>query len=211
MSQWKNTDDAANSVLWGVSNYNKAPNTANRDAFFGNTTAGAFVTGATVGQYAVIPAEMAAARAGGIAKPAHAGFANKIVGSGGRAGRVSYEVLVASRSITGDSEDVSFPDYAIVISSQPVSANGDVSNNDSRTFTVTAATVPTGGSITYQWQYSNGTNIGAGSSGNTTATLTANAGAGPFATPGTYTIRALLQATGAANVYTSNVTFTTVA
>ena len=38
MAQWGNTDDAANSVLWGVSNYNKVANTANKTAFFGNTT-----------------------------------------------------------------------------------------------------------------------------------------------------------------------------
>jgi len=37
MSQWKNDDSAANSVLWGVVGYNKTGNSANRDVFFGNT------------------------------------------------------------------------------------------------------------------------------------------------------------------------------
>lgn len=53
MSQWKNDDSAANSVLWGVVGFNKVGNSANRDAFFGNTTQDAYVTGLTVGQFGV--------------------------------------------------------------------------------------------------------------------------------------------------------------
>lgn len=40
---------------------------------------------------------------------AHTGWVKKTTGSGGRAGRVHYEVLVAG-GITGDSEDLAFPD-----------------------------------------------------------------------------------------------------
>lgn len=41
----------------------------------------------------------------------HAGWVKKTVGTGGRAGRVSYEVLVASSTISGDaSDDVALPD-----------------------------------------------------------------------------------------------------
>lgn len=58
MSQWKNDDSAANSVLWGVVGYNKTGNSSNRDTFFGNTTADAYVTGITVGQYGVSTAEL---------------------------------------------------------------------------------------------------------------------------------------------------------
>lgn len=57
MSQWKNDDSAANSVLWGVVGYNKTGNSANRDEFYANTTASAYVTGITVGQFGVDPAE----------------------------------------------------------------------------------------------------------------------------------------------------------
>lgn len=57
MSQWKNDDSAANSVLWGVVGYNKTGNSANRDVFYANTTSGAYVTGMTVGQFGVDPAE----------------------------------------------------------------------------------------------------------------------------------------------------------
>ena len=53
MSQWKNDDSAANSVLWGVAQYNKTPNTANQSDFYGNTTSGGFVTGLIVGQFGV--------------------------------------------------------------------------------------------------------------------------------------------------------------
>lgn len=53
MSQWKNDDSAANSVLWGVVQYNKTGNSANRDTFFGNVTPDGYVTGITVGQFGV--------------------------------------------------------------------------------------------------------------------------------------------------------------
>ena len=53
MAQWGRSDAASNSVLWAPSQLNKTPNTANRDALFGNTTANAFVTGQKVGQFGV--------------------------------------------------------------------------------------------------------------------------------------------------------------
>ena len=41
----------------------------------------------------------------------HAGWVKKIVGTGGRAGRIQYETLVAMGSITGDApDDIQFPD-----------------------------------------------------------------------------------------------------
>lgn len=59
MSQWKNDDSAANSVLWAVAQYGKTANSTNRDAFFGNTTANAFVNNIKVGQFGVDTTEMA--------------------------------------------------------------------------------------------------------------------------------------------------------
>tara|TARA_R110001592_G_scaffold54831_5_gene167997 strand:- start:2941 stop:4425 length:1485 start_codon:yes stop_codon:yes gene_type:complete len=41
---------------------------------------------------------------------AHIGWVKKTVGTGGRAGRVHYETLVAASSIGGDAEDVATPD-----------------------------------------------------------------------------------------------------
>ena len=119
MAQWGNTDDAANSVLWAVSQLNKPANTANQTDLFGNTTADAFVTGTTKGQYGVDAGEAQAARAGADAKAAHAGWVLRTEGSGGRAGRVQNEVLVAMSSIGGDAEDTSFADYAVIIGTNP--------------------------------------------------------------------------------------------
>ena len=39
----------------------------------------------------------------------HAGWVRRTVGTGGRAGRVQYETLVAASSISGDAENVVFP------------------------------------------------------------------------------------------------------
>ena len=58
MSQWKNDDSAANSVLWAPTSVKLAPNSANRDNLFGNTTADAFITGQAVGQFGVDTTEM---------------------------------------------------------------------------------------------------------------------------------------------------------
>ena len=41
---------------------------------------------------------------------AHVGWVKKTVGTGGRAGRVHYETLVAGSSMSGDAEDISTPD-----------------------------------------------------------------------------------------------------
>lgn len=61
MPQWGNTDDAANSVLWAPAQFNKAPNTANRDELFNNTTVSAFVTGEVIGQFGVDTTEIGVA------------------------------------------------------------------------------------------------------------------------------------------------------
>lgn len=176
MAQWGNTDDAANSVLWAVSQLNLPANTDNQTALFGNTTADAFVSGATIGQFGVDANEMQAARAGETAKPAHSGWVLRTEGSGGRAGRVQTEVLVAMNTIGSDDEDVVFKDYSVTVATNPSSRSANSSNNDIATFTVAAATVPTGGTVTYIWQKWNGSafanlsNAGAYSN-TTTATL----------------------------------------
>lgn len=61
MGQWGKTDVAGNSVLWGVTGYNGAPNTTNRSAFYGNVTPDAFTTGETIGQFGVDATEMGVA------------------------------------------------------------------------------------------------------------------------------------------------------
>jgi hypothetical protein len=58
MAQWSNQDASSNSVLWAPTSVNLAPNTTNRDNLFGNTTADAFITGETVGQFGVDTTEV---------------------------------------------------------------------------------------------------------------------------------------------------------
>lgn len=58
MPLWGNTDAAGNSVISAAGQFKLAPNTANRTALFGNTTADAFIAGQIVGQYGVDTTEM---------------------------------------------------------------------------------------------------------------------------------------------------------
>lgn len=59
MAQWGSSDASTNAVLWAPAKYNKAPNTANRDALYLNATADAWVTGQTIGMYGVDTNEIA--------------------------------------------------------------------------------------------------------------------------------------------------------
>lgn len=212
MAQWGNTDDAANSVIWATESVNQPANTANRDALFGNTTANAYFDGVTVGQYGVDTAEQRAARDAGDPRPAHAGWVLKTEGQGGRAGRTTYETLVAMGSITGDAEDTSFPDLNIRILTQPQDASGNSAADDQVTFTVAATSVPSG-SLSYLWQYTTAagntdtfatTGSVAGFSGQTTTTLTADANT---IADGTL-VRVVVSATGADNVTSENAELT---
>jgi len=202
MGQWKNEDSAANSVLWGVGQYKKTANAANRNAFFGNTTANAYFDGVTVGQFGVDTDEQTAARAAG-ARAAHAGWVVKTEGQGGRAGRVQMETLVAMGSMSGDAEDVTFPDTFISITSQPVDASANGADNEQATFTVVATSTPTK-TLTYLWTYANGDSIGAETSNVSTASLVIDANTATDQDE--YKVE--ISATGAVNVESSNVTLT---
>jgi|694.fasta_scaffold17844_8 hypothetical protein len=204
MPLWGKSDAASNSTIYAAAQLKVAPNTANRDALFGNTTANAYFDGVTVGQFGVDDNEVAANP--GIS---HTGWVLRTAGSGGRAGRVMTEVLVAGGIGTDASDDVVMPDYIIRVTTQPVNTTINATTNVNNTgviFTV-AATQPTGGSITYLWQANTGSgfvNAAAGTTGNTTANLTVFANT--FSTGAQF--RALLQVTGAANVTTSVATLT---
>jgi hypothetical protein len=172
MPLWGSNDVASNSAIFAAAQVQVAPNTANRTALFGNATADAFIAGVTVGQYGVDAAEVAAG--GGTA--AHTGWVLRTTGQGGRAGRVTEEVLVAG-GISGDAENVVYPNYAIRVTSQPSNFTITTSANTNNTavISVTAATVPAGGTITYRWVANSGAgfvNAAAGTIGNTTASLT---------------------------------------
>lgn len=203
MAQWGNTDDAANSVLWAVSQLNKTANTTNQTNLFGNTTADAFVTGATVGQFGVGVQE---AQANG--DLTHSGWVLRTVGSGGRAGRVTHEVLVAGGyTFTSDaSDDAVLPDYVIRITTQPSNTTANTTNGDNATFTVVGASKPAGATLAYAWTYANGGAIAAGSNvGVTTgATLTINSAA--QTTNAAYKV--VVSTTGGANATSANATLT---
>lgn len=147
MSQWGKNDNASNSVLWAVTGFNKAPTSTNQTNFFGNTTSDAFITGAKVGQFGVDENEIAA-------NPAvtHTGWTIRKEGSGGRAGRIQYETIVAGGVPNDASDDTSFPDYALTFTLQPSTASGNASADAVVTFTANAASTPTGATIVYKWQ-----------------------------------------------------------
>lgn len=69
-------------------------------------TASVTETGHTItGQTAVVAAILSGAH-----QSTHAGWVKRVVGTGGRAGRVNFETLVAMGSIAGDAEDDVLPD-----------------------------------------------------------------------------------------------------
>lgn len=200
MSQWEMDDSAANSVIWAPQQLKVTPNSANRDALFGNTTADAFITGVTTGVFGVDDNEIAAD--GG--KIAHSGWVLRTVGSGGRAGRIQTEVLVAG-GITTDVEDTVFPDYTIVIGTQPQNATANTTAAEEAVFTVVATSTPAT-TLTYAWTYANGDAIQAG--GNvgvtTTDTLTVNSGV----ETANVDFKVTISATGATTVVSTNATLT---
>lgn len=155
MTQWGNVDNAANSVNYVVEAYGKKITTANVAMLYGNTTADLFQADQTVGQYGVSAAEQTAIRASANARPAHAGWVLRREGSGGRAGRVHYEVMVAMSSMSGDgSDDAVFYDYYIQIVTQPSDSSETTGNAVS--FTVAANSTPTGATLSYAWYVDGG-------------------------------------------------------
>jgi len=53
MSQWGNTDNAGNSVIWGAAQLNQAPTRTNANLLFGNTTANGYGSNQKIGMYGV--------------------------------------------------------------------------------------------------------------------------------------------------------------
>jgi hypothetical protein len=148
MAQWGNTDDAANSVSWAIEGLiaNNGDPAATQTTLFGNTTPDAIITDQTVGQFGVDAQETTAA----LGDIPHAGWVLRTEGSGGRAGRIQHEVLVAMGSIGTDAEDEIMPDFGIVIDTQPADVSETAGNPI--TLTVVARSVPDGGTLAYKWE-----------------------------------------------------------
>lgn len=216
MALYGKSDAASNVSVVVTSTVQATQNTANRNALYGNTTASAFVSGATKGIFGVDAGEARAARAGANTRVTSPGYQLRTVGSGGRAGRVQMETLVAVRLTSDAADDTVVPDYRLLVVTNPSNATGDISNNDIGAFTVVAGSTPPGATFTYQWQKWGGASFAdlsnAGAYSNvTTATLSVNANTATGGTPGSEIYRVRIAATGAANVFSSNATFTTVA
>ena len=157
MPLWGSVDNAANSDIAALMQFNQHVDTANQAVLFGNTTVDAFITNEVVGQFGVGTNEMNAAQAAGAAHAQHAGWVIRHQGTGLKAGRVWYETLVAMGSMSGDansSEDTYFPDYAIIIGTQP--SDNSTATPGNLTFTVAATSTPSGATLSYKWQRYNG-------------------------------------------------------
>ena len=211
MANWGNTDDAANSVLWATTQVKLTPNTDNQANLYTNTTANAFITGITVGQFGVSGQEAQALRGGANTKVTHAGWVLRTVGSGNRAGRVQNETLVAMKTIAQDgSDDAVIPDYMLNITTQPSSVTiNSSSTSNVATFTVVPRSTPSGATFTYKWQkwggssFANISDAGAYSNSATASLVVLS----NTATTGEI-YRVQVGATGAANVVSTNAVIT---
>ena len=207
MPLWGKQDNSSNSDIAALMQVNRsAANTTARNDLFENVTPNTFITNQVVGQFAVDTNEIRAANAGNRSHPTHSGWVLRKEGTGLRAGRVTYETLVATGSIaTDNSDDTWFPDYALAITTQPTSSTSNVAQN--LTFTVAASSTPSGASITYKWQKYNGSswvdvaNTAGQYFNNTSPTFTAN-----NQTANGNVFRSVVSATGANTIYSGSAT-----
>lgn len=214
MPLWGNVDNAANSDIAAlIQVQTNAASSTERTRLYGNVTAGAFMNNGNliIGQFGVSSNEQMALGVTTLGRPAHAGWVLRTEGVGLRAGRVTYETLVAMGSMSGDgSDDVYAPDYAIVIATQPSSNTFNVRQNIS--FTVTASSVPPGAPLQYFWQKNDGagwanvTNTAGQYFNNTSPTFTAN-----NQTANGNVFRVMIMTTGANAVFSSNATIAYIA
>lgn len=203
MPLWGLSDAASNSTLFALDQVGVTPNTANQTNLFGNTTADAFITDVTVGQFGADANEARAKREEGVARPNPGWNLRTVKGS-----RVMYETLVAMSSgggISTDAEDVVLPDFRITIVTQPSDASANTTDSEEATFTVVATSEPST-TLSYAWTYANGDSIQAGGNvGVTTgATLTVNSAV----ETANVDFKVTISATGADSAVSSNATLT---
>jgi len=206
MPLWGASDANTNSDKAATLQYNMGITPANANLLYQNTTAGAFIANLPVGQFCVSNAQAQADASG---HGYHAGWVLRKVGAGLRAGRVTYETLVAGGTYgSGSTGNAQFPNYRIVINTPPSSNSGNANLN----YTVVASSLPVGATLNYKWQqsYAGATawadipNTAGVWFNNTSPTFTANG-----ITANANTLRVLISSTSSvniANVYTANVT-----
>jgi hypothetical protein len=164
MSSHGKYDNAANAPYWAVNstivnatnvkaNYS-APTADNVALLYANTTADVYTVGETIGLFGVDANEINVD-----GKVAHQGWVLRTTGSGGRAGRVQQEVLVAMSSFDTDGEDTVYQDAVVSITSQPSTLQGPVSAASANTVSFSVVAAITAGNssapLTYQWQVNN--------------------------------------------------------
>jgi hypothetical protein len=163
MPAWGNYDNAANTPLWSTAAVKVAPTTANTANLFQNTTVGYWedalpnggdrLANVAIGVFGVDANEADVNNQG-----AHTGWVLRTVGTGGRAGRVLQEVLVAMNTMQTDGDTPVYPDAKITITSQPASNTANTVLGNTATFRVTASITEgnTAAPLTYQWYAANG-------------------------------------------------------
>jgi hypothetical protein len=211
MSLWSNTDANTSVPKFAPSLVNLENTQDNSNLLYANTTADAFIVGETIGVFGVDANEALASNING-----SAGWVLRTEGSGGRAGRIMEETIVAfgSMDLDGDNDNP-YVDARITISSQPSSGSvkADAGGANTLTFTVGATSTPTV-SLSYQWQYANNfvwENVADSTPANTTYTgeTAASLVVTPTNTDGNGAVyRVVISATGAATVNSANVTAT---
>jgi len=177
MSSWGNYDNAANAPYWAVSavstGVNKAaaaPTAANVALLYGNTTSDVYVTNETVGLFMADKFEVQAADS---SIPA-TGWVLKTTGSGGRAGRTTWEVLACVAEVQNDAaatEDATLVDTTLTFLTSPTAVQFIAGAGNNGSFSVTTDVVPPNASLTYLWHYStDGTTYAAAANGVTANT-----------------------------------------
>jgi hypothetical protein len=159
-------DNAANAPYWAVNStiIKNYPSHSHADAanvayLYGNTTPDVSITNETIGLFGVDANEVAVTGS----QVAHQGWVLRTTGSGGRAGRVQQEVLVALASFNNDNnaDDTTYADAIVTITSQPSTLQGPVSAASANTVAFSVAAAITAGNqsapLAYQWQVNNNT------------------------------------------------------
>ena len=208
MPSWGNYDNAANAPYWAVNATivknnprQSAPTAANVALLYANTTANVYIQDTTIGVFGVDAQESLATHA------QHTGWVLRTVGQGGRAGRVTNEVLVALSSMNGpDGDGQTYANVAITFTGSPAAATvvANTSNTNVASFSVTTSLVGnTAATLTYQWQVNSNTgSLGWTNVANNTPTATRYAGGTtstlqviPYnATANQYVVRAIVTA-----------------
>ena len=179
MSSWGNYDNAANTPVWSVSAANLTPNTDNVAVLFDNTTVDAFKT--TLGDGSVRHANQAVgvfavdSQEAGATGHTHSGWVLRTEFTGGRAGRIQEEVLVAMNNILPpDSDGQVFANVSITLTS-PSNDSIIAGSGNTAVFTVKPTIKGnTSATLSYQWQVNNNsgslgwTNVINGTPANTT-------------------------------------------